>query len=167
MSMKKCTQCLIQKEETEFHNKKRKNKMALSAKCKKCVNIAHKEYRENNRDKMLNLQKRWHIKNRKKRREDGIQYRKDNPNAQYKSLLKRCYNITIEKYNEMFKKQNGICAICQQPETNGNRLSVDHNHNNNKVRGLLCNACNRGLGLFRDNADSLYNAHIYIKQSLD
>lgn len=63
------------------------------------------------------------------------------------------YGITIEEYEAIFKQQNGLCAICEQPESHGRNgkihpLSVDHNHVTGHVRGLLCNNCNTKLGYF-------------------
>ena len=77
--------------------------------------------------------------------------------------------ITIRQYKEMFKEQNGICAICGKEETRrtakGNicKLMVDHCHLTEKVRGLLCHRCNVSLGLMMDNIDNLKQAIQYLK----
>ncbi len=75
------------------------------------------------------------------------------------------YGLTIEQYDAMLKKQNYVCAICGKSEKNTSKgvLSIDHNHSDNKVRGLLCDSCNRGLGYFYDNVSFLYNAINYLK----
>jgi len=52
--------------------------------------------------------------------------------------------------------------ICGSQE----KLVVDHNHNTNKVRGLLCNHCNRGLGHFRDNTETLLKAIDYLNNPI-
>jgi nitrate reductase cytochrome c-type subunit len=75
---------------------------------------------------------------------------------------KKDFGISIEEYEVMYIKQNGLCLICKQEETN-RRLSVDHCHETGVVRGLLCGNCNRGLGLFKDNENSLFRALDYIK----
>ena len=46
----------------------------------------------------------------------------------------------------------------------GRALSIDHDHNTNTVRGLLCNKCNQGLGFFDDSIDLLQGAMLYLKQ---
>ncbi len=43
-------------------------------------------------------------------------------------------------------------------------FSVDHNHNTGKVRGLLCNNCNAGIGLFQDSIKILEKALLYLKK---
>lgn len=82
--------------------------------------------------------------------------------------LKRSYGVTLEWYREQLSKQNGVCAICKQPEKAVIRgkvisMSVDHCHRTAKARGLLCTKCNRGLGLFDDNGDTLLSAIHYLE----
>jgi len=68
--------------------------------------------------------------------------------------LQRRYGIGVEEYERLLRRQNGICAICGQPEkaryNDGRvrRLAVDHDSKTGKVRGLLCYFCNRRLGFF-------------------
>lgn len=80
-----------------------------------------------------------------------------------KAQLKRLYDVSPEQYDEMFAKQNGVCAICGLPET-GKReyLCVDHDHASGRVRGLLCHDCNIGLGKFKDDATRLNKAIWYL-----
>lgn len=47
---------------------------------------------------------------------------------------------------------------------NYSRLSVDHDHQTGKIRGLLCNNCNRAIGLLKDSSDILYKAAKYIEK---
>ena len=61
-------------------------------------------------------------------------------------LLKR-YRITEEQFNEMNRAQNGICPLCLKRPA----VAVDHCHETNKVRGILCHGCNEALGKFGDN----------------
>jgi hypothetical protein len=81
--------------------------------------------------------------------------------------LKRNFNITLEKYNEILISQNYKCCICNNYETSYRNevLSVDHCHNTGKIRGLLCNTCNRALGLFKDNVELLTNAIKYLNNN--
>lgn len=61
--------------------------------------------------------------------------------------LKYQFGITIEDYDNIVKKQNGKCKICGKLP--GQRaLAVDHNHQTNQIRGLLCIRCNLTLGWF-------------------
>jgi hypothetical protein len=72
----------------------------------------------------------------------------------------------------MVLKQNNCCEICNKPESalgmkkdgNPKRLSVDHHHLSKKVRGLLCQRCNSGLGQFFEDIKTLENAISYIKK---
>jgi len=70
----------------------------------------------------------------------------------------------------MILDQNNLCLICKKPESGKNNagdvkpLSVDHCHATGRVRGLLCNQCNAGLGNFKDNLESLRSAVEYLSK---
>lgn len=72
----------------------------------------------------------------------------------------------LDVYQKLFDEQKGVCDICKSPE-NGRykHLSVDHCHDTGKIRGLLCNNCNRGIGLLKDNSELLKNALEYIEKN--
>lgn len=78
------------------------------------------------------------------------------------------YGITISEYNEMYALQNGKCVICSVFKSidgkRYDRLYVDHNHENLKIRGLLCLSCNMGLGKFKENIEFLKNAVKYMEE---
>jgi hypothetical protein len=78
--------------------------------------------------------------------------------------MRKNYGIGLKEYDAMFKAQNGICAICSQepPNHHKKRLNVDHCHSTGKIRGLLCDACNRGIGLLKDSPVILNNAISYL-----
>ncbi len=78
----------------------------------------------------------------------------------YKRL--REYGLTKEAYQEMLDKQDHKCVICRTPEED-RALCIDHNHSTGKVRGLLCDLCNRGLGQFQDRTDLLLRAVKYLE----
>lgn len=77
--------------------------------------------------------------------------------------IKIKYNLSIEKYNEMLSEQNNKCAICSYEfgQKSGDTY-VDHCHTTKKVRGLLCQHCNSGLGYFKDSNNNLKNAINYL-----
>lgn len=60
----------------------------------------------------------------------------------------------------MYLEQKGVCLVCG--EASRETLNVDHCHTTNKVRGLLCGACNRAIGLFRDDPEIIAKAAIYV-----
>ena len=80
------------------------------------------------------------------------------------------YGITLEEYDALFEAQGGVCAVCRRPETaigNGGmpmRLAVDHDHVTGRVRGLLCQACNRAAGLFREDIAVMERAIEYLER---
>ena len=87
-----------------------------------------------------------------------------NPEAQRRAELKRLYGITFEQYVQMFSDQGEVCAICKQQCQTKKSLSVDHDHETGRVRGLLCNRCNRALGMFRDDAALIFRAAQYLNK---
>lgn len=80
----------------------------------------------------------------------------------------RTYGLAAESYEGLLTNQQGVCAICRRPETLVRRgrtmpLVVDHDHTTGTVRGLLCDACNTGLGRFRDDPGLLGAALEYLR----
>jgi hypothetical protein len=77
------------------------------------------------------------------------------------------YSLTIEEYDALYEAQNGACAICLQPETTIRqgqplRLAVDHDHATGAVRGLLCQRCNRLIGIIEVDERLLLAARAYL-----
>jgi hypothetical protein len=79
--------------------------------------------------------------------------------------MKHLYGITIDEYDSMVAAQGGGCAICGGQNWSGKSLSIDHNHNTNKVRGLLCNNCNTAIGLLGERIEVLASAINYLKEN--
>jgi len=73
------------------------------------------------------------------------------------------YELTIIEYSELYRTQEGKCAICQVQFSNENPSNIDHNHHTGKVRGLLCGNCNKGIGFLRDSIPYLEKAIEYLK----
>ncbi len=71
------------------------------------------------------------------------------------------YNTSKERFEELLILQDNKCAICNCEITT--KCHIDHCHESNKVRGLLCSLCNKGLGQFKDNIEYLTNAIKYLK----
>lgn len=114
-----------------------------------------------------------HVRGKEKSKSWG----KTNPDKAARSIrnanYKRKYGITLQEYEDMHTKQEGLCAICNRPETMlGHKgtlvsLAVDHCHKTGKIRALLCRNCNTMLGGSRDNIDILLNAIRYLKEHHD
>lgn len=138
--LKKCSVCGQEKPISEFYNCKTK-KDGKSYRCKECDNEARKKWKENNPEKAK-------LSNRKK-------------------TLKNKYGITIEEYNQLLKRQDFQCAICgtkTQKHSYQKNFNIDHNHETGEIRGLLCTACNRGIGLLQDNPTILRKAADYLEE---
>lgn len=73
------------------------------------------------------------------------------------------YGITEAEYTRIWSAQGGLCAICRRAPKN-NRLSVDHDHDLDVTRGLVCWECNRGLAVFRDDPARLRRAADYLDE---
>lgn len=115
------------------------------------------EWQKKNKDKIAANQRRWYAKNKTK---DNVR------NAIKNRWLKRKYNITLDDYQKLLKKQNGECAICGQISSESRTLDVDHCHKSGKIRGLLCPNCNVGLGNFQDNILLLQKASLYLMEDI-
>ena len=77
---------------------------------------------------------------------------------------KREFGLTEEQYWELFAKQDGACALCRKKQAH-KLLAVDHHHETKRNRGLLCDSCNRGIGLLQDNPGLLRAAAEYLEKT--
>jgi hypothetical protein len=84
--------------------------------------------------------------------------------------LKKKYGMEPDEFKAYWLACRGKCWICNKKmlmptKTMGQGLDVvaiDHDHKTKKVRALLCNACNKGLGFFNDDLKLIKNAFIYL-----
>lgn len=92
------------------------------------------------------------------------------------SILRVCkrYNITEELYHKLLSEQSYICKICGLPESTVDSrygkvrtLSLDHCHKTKKIRGFLCEDCNRALGMLKDNILLFHKAVDYLKSYIE
>jgi hypothetical protein len=155
------------KEWQEINKEKiRKKRLKYLSNNKEHVILKTKEYRNKNKEKIKLKSKKYCDNNKEKINLKTKEYRMNNKEKSKTYILKRRYNITLEEYNKLFNKQNGKCAICGKHQSELKKiLSVDHNHETGKIRGLLCYNCNNGLGCFKDNKNILKSAENYLNEN--
>jgi len=140
--MKTCKHCSVEKPLDEFYTHAR-TRDGKGSWCKKCLIQKTAEKRKDPVQKEL-----WKEYGRR-------------------STLKNRYGITAEQYDKMIDDQEGVCAICKVNTQGGrgpnSRLAVDHNHDTGAVRGLLCGMCNQGIGMFKENPETMITAIEYLK----
>ena len=139
--------------------------------------LSTKRWRENNPEKVKEYRKLYEQRDsvkeyrKKYRKSNGAtntkRWRDKHPDKAKDASLRYTYGITIDEYNIMFDKQEGLCAICFKPPTETKPLCVDHDHDTDtdNVRGLLCRACNSGLGHFQDDFSLIERAVIYLSNA--
>ena len=131
--MKECPTCNRMLESDEFCRDKSRPD-GLTYECKACRRIRFRE---------------WHKEHSEETRD--------------KRMLRE-YGISLDDYDQLWQAQRGVCAICgKTEEENGQRLTVDHNHETGEVRGLLCNSCNLGLGLLGDGIEIIRAVLTYLE----
>lgn len=78
--------------------------------------------------------------------------------------VEQVYGITHEFYWELYEFQGGKCYICERATGKTKKLAVDHDHDTNEVRGLLCGPCNQGvIGHLHNSIEALERAIEYLK----
>ena len=128
--------------------------------CHKCLGKRHKRWRDQNIEYV-----RENARSLARKRMSAVDPIKQRLRAK-RARLKRSYGLTIEAYEEMRSAQQNKCAICETELSNRGwgptSPQIDHNHTTGKVRAILCNRCNRGLGMFGDDAEKMTKAIIYL-----
>jgi len=141
---------------------------------KEKVKASNKAYREANKEKVKANNKAYKEANKEKAIAYAKAYRKANKeklssnNKRY--YLKVKYGITLKEKNFILKKQNNKCKICKitihkNKKLKNNTACIDHCHTTNKLRGILCSMCNKGLGHFKDSTEILTNAITYLEEA--
>lgn len=188
-----CVECHQDKDIIEF-GKYKYSKSGFRKTCKKCrsklekgyrdkdiVNfrLKRKKYRQENIESVNALArlagKRYRIKHKEKLKEKDLlrkpkttMYKKDyyqkNKDKLMRDFYIKKYGITLEQKLEMLKKQEYSCDICKIELLNSSVAYVDHDHETGVIRGILCNTCNRALGMFKDNVEVLESAVKYLRK---
>lgn len=125
----------------------------------------HRRWAKANREHLRAYQRRWRAANKDRVREYNKNHRHyyDPVKARAKAL-RRKFGITQEQYEAMRAAQKNRCAICATNRPGGKGdWHVDHDHRTKRVRGLLCQNCNVGLGNFKDSPERLRSAAKYLK----
>lgn len=181
-----CSKCKTEKPINDFYNmtksldgkhyyckicsKEYKNKPDYKEKAREYS----KKYRKENLKQCQEAAKRYREKNKQiikeKYSESRKKYREQNVQSITIGKIRWQFNISSQKAEELyFKKLDGICEICGQKETltrnnKIRKLSIDHNHQTNKIRGLLCSKCNTLLGRAEDSIQILKQAIEYLEK---
>jgi hypothetical protein len=137
--------------------------------CKSCFARLWKERYDadpERRRTALERARAWQARNPERHAEN---VRRRNASPQHKRSLraghlKRKYGITLADYDAMLVAQGGGCAICGTPEPDGQSLHVDHCHDTDAIRGLLCFSRNAGLGQFDHRVERLEAAVAYLRR---
>lgn len=139
----------------------------------KAARVRRKRWSEKNGDRELEMKKAWDAANLPRKRaaatawrkanlarfnESGKAWKKRNPAAMRVYYLRK-YGLTHETFAALLAKQNGACAICGLKMK---RPCIDHDHETNAVRGLLCIGCNAALGGFKESTGNLLSAVDYL-----
>jgi len=116
------------------------------------------------REKRQNEAKAWRTENYDKWKKQSLaSYHRNRPRIIKERAAKR-HNISLSLYESLLEIHKGCCGICGNPCPTKRSLAVDHDHATGTVRGLLCQRCNHGIGLFHDNPDRLRKAADYLER---
>ena len=140
--MKQCKKCKEFKSLADFWAN-RDSHDKLQYKCKVCMTIDYKDWVKNNDPK----RQAYSARNKNKFRDNQLQ---------------RNFGISLIEYNQILNSQNGACAICKS--SSSKNLAVDHCHDTNQIRSLLCLACNTALGVIEGSRVSLRTYLDYIEE---
>jgi hypothetical protein len=78
---------------------------------------------------------------------------------QHTYRLRHLYNLTPEQYEEMYKKQQGLCIL---PSCGSPVADIDHDHSTGETRALMCHKHNLAIGQFDDNSQLMREAADYV-----
>lgn len=162
-----CGLCRADKPVSAF-SYRNKGKGKLQARCKTCCSVQFKEYRLANLDKFREYKQSRRPENAARAAELRRKRKAEAPLREFmrkrNAHLRVTFGLDHTEYDAILARQGGVCAICgtDDPGRGSSFFHVDHCHGTGKVRGLLCNRCNLGLGYFQDDAERLVAAATYL-----
>ena len=130
-----------------------------------------KRYRAENKDRIKAQEKisnaRYYQENKVDLRKKHKEYWERTKEQQSFRRAENLYGISPDEYQLLLETQNGRCGICGTDDPGAGhspylRFVVDHDHETDEVRGLLCNRCNLAIGQFDDSADLMVSALLYL-----
>ena len=124
---------------------------ATNGGCRLCASNTQRAWRKENPEKYKAL-----CVGRKRNKEQARLYT-------HTHRLKHIYGMSAEDLSLLVLKQENTCAICH--DTFDSTPNIDHIHGTKIVRGLLCRGCNVGLGMFKENPQTLEAAIKYLKET--
>lgn len=180
-----CSKCLNEKPVSEFR-KDSHNSTGYHPHCNSCANKNQRKFYNENIEHARAYANRRYLNNskliseqRKARRENkklGIPTKKGGPqrkidlsNEKFIAAKEKNWkdkgikDFTFSDYLRMQEEQGFVCYLCKNPPSDKRNLCVDHNHKTGRVRALLCNNCNNGIGKLRDSIELLQKAVEYLK----
>ena len=130
---------------------------------------AKRKYYRRNRKATIERAK-LHYENNKEQRKTYIKIWQEKNPGKVREYTWKQYGIqfTWEQYQKLLVKQKFRCAVCRRhPEefSRGRPLDLDHDHITKRVRGLLCESCNKGIGQLGDTIDRVGAAYQYLKRA--
>jgi hypothetical protein len=155
--VKRCPRCQITKA-VECFAKSRYHLSGFKSYCKECNREWSRKWEKAQPKDGAHHQKKikraavWYAENGEYARKRISEY----------ALVKK-YGITVDQRDRMVEEQDGKCLICSAVFDEKNKPNVDHCHATGVVRGILCNQCNKGLGCFRDDTESMSKAISYLR----
>lgn len=78
----------------------------------------------------------------------------------------RRYNLLPVRWAEAVVRRDGCCHICNT-QLHPLKLCIDHDHVSGRVRGLLCQRCNTGIGMLRIDGPDGYARAVAVRNYLD
>lgn len=146
---KTCTKCKEVKSISAFGTDKIRWD-GLTSQCKLCRNAVNRETSRRHKDR---LKKEGKLEEYNRQRVEAHRLRK------YK-------DYTPGLFDELYTRQEGRCSICGRHQSElKTTLGIDHNHDTDEIRGLLCRRCNSGIMLFSEDAELCLRAYQYLRKS--
>lgn len=164
-----CGDCKQQKPISEFNKHYGKPR----SHCKKCHSAASGRWNKSNSGRRAVYVAEWHGVNKERVRAHKRKYEENMTPEQiarrkdylYWRHIRINYGLTPEAFKALLESQGGVCALCKKPGRIGRngKFYVDHCHETERVRGLVCRPCNTSLGILGDTPEKMERVMSYLR----